>query len=62
MILCLIQPFDRKQMLKFYFQNTWLFDLQVINPDGVGPTGGRDITFCCHFLFRIVEYKSIKII
>jgi hypothetical protein len=59
MILCLIQLYDIKQMLKFYFQASVVVELRVINPDGVGPDGGEDIMFCFNIRVDVVENRKI---
>jgi hypothetical protein len=55
MILCLIQPFDIKQILNYFFQASVVVELRVVNPDGVGADGGEDVIFCFSVALEVVN-------
>lgn len=54
-ILCLIQPSDIKQILKFFFQGTVVVELRVINPDGTGADGSEEVLFCFSIDLDVVQ-------
>jgi hypothetical protein len=63
MLLCLIQPSDIKQILKFFFffQGIVVVELRVVNPDGAGADGSEDILFCFSIQLDVVQNTNKEV-